>query len=359
MPTREQVFNSRELSGKFRRFADNSRNKMVQAKFRLGMPMLSWDPSKVEWDERQFTERLAPFIGFTDTAPETKVPDDVNKVARMTRIAHSVEIQGHKLFRERENGELTPNAVAYVDDAILEAVNRIERSLELLCSQSILDAVSISPAAVPGSKVTFSHSFGLQTWAYNIDSGGADFATTTTNLVKQVALIVNKYKQNAGMLPGQTIMNSLTEQYFTDNDDLLTLLQNPAAFAAVIKSDARVFSVLNGLNLANLLWSKHVGGYKADGSTWSEFITTDKIVFMPEDAALKSVLAMAEGYGLLPAGLWGSPERASDLIVQSPTPGYSAYAELKVNPIRVVIHFEWIGLPIVTWPKGLLVATVS
>ena len=357
MATRESVLGSRELSGMIKTFADNSRNSVCTGIYRGGRAIVSDDPKHVEWDERVFSERLAPVVGFTEAPPVGVLPSEKNKVARMAKIAEVVSIPADRLFYDRELGELKPNAKSVVADAVQDLLGKINRSVELLCALALLDNMVVNSTVIPGSKQAFTISWGNLTRAV-ADLG--DWSVETTKIVTEgIKPLVDYYRQNAGMLPSEILLNSATEGYLLKNEEVKELLQNPAYAANVFKSDHRDTAVLNGLGLGNMEWRKHLGGYKADGSTWTDFIPDDKVVVLPNEAARRDVLAMAEGYNLVPARLWGSPDDAASQIMRAPTVGISAYSEAKTRPMRVEIVGEWIGLPINLFPAGILVGTVA
>lgn len=354
MATREAVFGSRELSGMIKTFADNSRNELCTDLFKKGMRIVSDDPRRVEWDERTFNETLAPVVGMTEEPPALAMPSEKNKVASMIKLAHVVSIPAERLFYDREVGDLKPNAPSVVADALQDGLNRTMRSVELLCSLALLDNFVINSSVIPASKTpSFTLSWGNDTIT------ATDWSTTSTAIVStKVKAMVDQYRQNSGLLPGMALLNSTTEGYLLANAEIQDLLAGFPGAAAIYQSDHRGTAVMNGLGIGGMTWTKHLGGYKADGSTWTDFIATDKVVMLPQEAQLRGVLGFAEGYNLVPAKLWGQGGDAASQVMRAPSPGLSVYSELKTRPMRVELVIEWLGLPIIMHPKAVLVASV-
>ena len=353
MATREQVFGSRQINGKIKTFQDNSRNKFLTGLFMQAGTLESFEPNRVEWDERAFSESLAPVIGFSEAPPTTKAPTEKNKIATMAKVGHVISIPGERLFYEREVGQLTPNAESVVADAIIQGVKKIENTVELLCALALLDNMTINSSVVPGTKAPFTFSFGNDTIT------ATDWSVVSTLIASsKVKSICDQYRQNSGQLPGRIIINSTTESYLLSNTEIQALLANANGFMDVLKSDHRGAAVMNGLGIGNLLWEKHLGGYKPDETTWTEFVPTDKAIILPEDANLSETIAMGLGYSLIPSELWGSGGNAASQLERAPNPGLSVYSELKTQPMRVELVFEWVGMPLIKHPKGVLVASV-
>lgn len=356
MATTEGVFGSRELNGMVSTFADvNSRNGLFTSLFQKGQKIVSEDPNHVEWDKRTYAETLAPFVGASDAPPATALPTDSNQNTRMAKIGHVISIPGEKLFYTREVGELKPNAQSVVNAALKQGLDMIARSLELLAALALLDNFVINSTVVPGSKTAFgtASSFGNGTIA------NTDWSTTSTLIASsKIPAQVAQFRQNSGLTPAQIFINSVTETYLLQNVEIQGLLAGFHGAMAIMQANHAATSVMNGLGIGSLNWQKHIGGYKPDGTTWTEYLPTDKSIMLPEDAALPGVLGWAEGYNLIPSRLWGNGNDAASQLMRAPSPGLSVYSELKTQPMRVELIFEWRGTPLILHPPAVLVGSL-
>lgn len=356
MASRELVFGSRELSGLVRTYMDNSRNETFTDIFKKGQDMQSWDPNKVEWDEDEFSQLLAPFVGRSDAAPTTGRPKQKNKRAPMAKIAHVIEVPGEAFFYERDTGSLKPDAKAVSNKALMQGMNKVKRSIELLAALSLLDNLVINAGVVPGSKTSFgtAGNIGCDT----IDA--SDWSNTATLIATQkVKAICDQFRQNSGLLPSQLWLNSTTEGYLLENVEIQSLLHSFAGAYAILQSSHKGAAVMNGLGIGDLNWRKHLGGYRlTEGGNWVDYMPTDKAIILPEDGALPGVLGFAEGFNMVPVGVWGNGGDVTGQLVRAEKKGLTVYTQLKSNPWRVEFVFEWTGMTLVLFPKAVLVASV-
>lgn len=356
MATTEGVFGSRELSLMISTFASvNARNGLFRSLFQKGSKIVSEDPRHVEWDKRTYAETLAPFVGMTDAPPTTAMPKDSNQITRMAKIAHVISIPGDRLFYMREVGELKPNAQSVVNAALKQGLDMIDRSLELLAALALLDNFVINSTVVPGSKTAFgaASSFG------NGTISNTDWSNTASLIASSlIPAQVDQFRQASGLTPAQIFINTATELFLLKNVEIQGLLSGFQGAYAVLQNQHAATDVMNGLGIGNLKWQKHVGGYKPDSTTWTEYLPVDKSIMLPEDAALPGVLGWAEGYNLIPAQLWGNGGNAATQMMRAPSPGVSVYSELKTQPMRVELVFEWLGTPLILHPPAVQVGSL-
>lgn len=351
MPDLESVFGARELSSMITTFADDSRDKFFLDVFHKGEQLRPWDPNHIEWDDERYNRALAPVTGLSSPSPAGPLTTRIDKRAASIRVSEHVFIPAERLFYQRVGGELRPDAVAVVSRQLDNLRKKVMRTVEYLCASTLLGQVLINQQTVPGSTMSETIPWPVTPWKFT--AAWSDKATLIAS--KEIKALVDAYRKAVNNVPAFAFLNSNTESYLLQNDEIQLLCkQNPLYAASILFNDSRSTQVLNGLRLGNLEWQKHVGGYTPDRGTFTDFMPDKKLILLPQ--VLSDVLALAECSAAVPAQLWGN---AAAVGIDLMPPGFAAYTEVTSDPVGIKLIAVWIGLPVLKFPEAVFVAQVA
>jgi len=355
----EATFGTRTLTKALTTFADDSLDKFFLGIFEKG-DQLRPEGRLVEWDEQEYHRHLAPVVGHTSPFPKLEETTRKNKASSMMHVKLHKDIPGERLFFDRAAGSLRPNASDVVAREQRDLMLAIMKTVEWACAQTLQGALVVSRQTVPGSESEFTINWGLST---HTRSANWDLATTPI-VSDELPKIEAAYLQTSGMLPGTAILNDVTERYLKSNTEVKSWAKELYAAEALTSSinDARL---LRSMRLNGLEWRSNPGGFVPKGArpapgqtvAFQRYMADDKLIVLPPDQRLPDVIALALGHGIVPRTLWGG--EGSMGIELAPSPGWYSYSEAISNPPGVRLYAGWVGLPIVLFPKGVLVATVK
>ncbi|HZV03016.1 MAG TPA: major capsid protein [Planctomycetota bacterium] len=311
----------------------------------------------VTWDEVRMDRDLAPVTGPDSPAPRVKNLDRVRRQEYLASIKLYSDISGRKLYKERAPGSLLPNAEEVIANEIQNMRLKIQKTINYISVNLLLGALDINPVNIPGTEITIP----------TINPGVATYAKSQpwNNKATQILSIeLNQfvsgptgYVATAGRFPGLAIINNSVEGYLIQNSEIQEWLKFNFG-SSVGFSNPASSEVLSGMALGGLKWTKNVHGYVPTGTTtFTKFMPDDTVVLVPPEEELGEVLAMAEGYGIVPRNAYGT-ETANGIVDLAPSPGFYSYATAIENPVGVRLYAGWLGLPVIKFPKAVNVGKV-
>ncbi len=350
----EATFGVRTLTKVLTTFADDSLDKFFLGIFERA-DQIRPEGRLVEWDEERMHRHLAPIVGHTSPSPKLEETTRINKTSSMMHVKLHKDIPGERLFFDRAAGSLRPNAGGVIAKELRDLALAVMKTVEWACASTLQGRLSVNERTVPGSESSFELAWNVSTYLRQ-----ANWSEPDTKIVSdELPQIEAAYLHGSGMLPSSAILNDVTKRYFHGNDEVRDWAKEVYAAEALTSSitDARL---LKSMNLAGMSWQSNPGGYVPkegpNAGTFQRFMGDDRVVILPADQRLPDVLALALGHGIVPRNLWGNEGQMG--IELAPSPGWYAYSEATSNPPGVRLYAGWVGLPIVLFPQGILVATV-
>src|SRR2546423_3498875 len=165
------------------------------------------------------------------------------------------------------------------------------------------------------------------------------------------------YVAQAGRFPGLALINNSVEGYLIANTEVQSWLKYNFGGSVGFSNPAST-EVMGGMAVGGLKWLKNVHGYVPSGkTTFTKFMPDGTVILLPPEEELGEILAMAEGYGIVPRNAFGS-ENANGVVDLAPSPGFYSYATAIENPAGVRIYVGWLGLPVIKFPKAVNVGMV-
>lgn len=351
----ERLFGVRSLNGKVEAFGrDVIRTNVFTSKFKAGRPLMAEDGT-CEWDEIQFSRALAPVTGHAAKFPEGADLTQVNRRSAVAHIKRSKRLDPYRMFWERAPGQLKPDAKAYVEARMQDAVNEISATIEYLCAESMRGTLTVNSTNIPDSTQAFTISYSPNT--YTASNG---WATASTKILSaEIPALKQDVEQLCGMAPAQAIAGSTVEAYFTGNTEVQAFGVSQLGERFITQSGSQRGPMLGGLAVGGLSWTATEGGYVPVGGSFTRYMpTTDEAIVLPADSELRDVLGFAEGRGLIPAQEYGPASAAAELIAPAPQAGFYAYAMLEGNGPFILLNVGYVGLPVVLRPSAVCVANL-
>jgi hypothetical protein len=244
-----------------------------------------------------------------------------------------------------------------VDTVLRDLVKAIRKTIEYACARSLAGSLVVSPATIPGSQVTFT-----VTYAVNTYTAAASWATAGTGILSsELPALKRDHLQTSGMLGRQVIADGTVIGHIYANTQVQAFLQNMLgerfAGAGVVMQGA----AFDSFALGDLAWASNEAGYVPQGGSYTKYMpATDNLFLLPADGELRDVLGMALGRGFVPAigPEVSSAEAAGAQWMPAPSRGYYSYAVRSMNPPGVQVFTGWVGLPLVMFPAGVTLADV-
>lgn len=352
MAAQDPIFGVDSLTETITSFANEPDSDRITGLFRAGRSIECLGDS-VSWDEIEMHRHLAPITGADSPSIHQ---GQATKRVRSSALAHikiSKTIQGSKLFKERGPGSLASNADEVLAYELKDLQKMIGASVEYLCTSALLGTITVSNSTIPGTTVSFTVSFSPNTYSYS-----GDWATVSTKLASaEIPALMKDHRAASGMIPRIAITEPDVTGYILANTEAQTLLKN-AVGAAWLQRSAFDDRFGPGLQVGGLDFRTSDGVYTPEGGAATRFFTADRVVTLPGESEMGGVLGLAEGYGVVPTGPAFGAEGASGLRL-APTKGYYAYSMPSGDPAGVKLVAGWVGLPILLFPSGVTVATVS
>lgn len=357
----ERLVGTRVLAGLVEVFAaEEAMNRAASSKFQASArkiePLLD---GSFEWDEVQFPRHIAPVVGAESPAVAVTPLGLItrNSAPAHARISHW--IPGAKLFGQRGAGELLPNAAATIDREIRGGVKLLGNLKEYLAMRALFGSVVVSNATIPGTKVPFTLSFGLNTY-----TATDDWSLSTARIVdSELTALRLDYMQAMGLNLSQVITGATIGDYLRRNSGIVNLLA-PMLGRQLVESAGELFSraAVAGIRFGDMDWQLTEEGYVPEGGSFTRYIpATDKFVAMPADGLLGDVLGQCEGFGLVPKNMDVIPADGSSAAASmgpAPSRGNYAYALMTLDPLGVKIVQGWCGIYVILTPNGLIVCDV-
>lgn len=356
--TLERLFGLRALAGMVEVFGrEEAMSRAAVSQFEANAQRV--DPQvdgSFEWDEIRYGRHLAPVQGRG--APSITITP-LSRVVRSSAPANvgpiSVFIPAHRLHSQRGDGELLPNAPAVVAREMRNGVKLIGNTKEYLAMRALFGTVTVNNSTIPGTTAPFTLSFSPNTGTATISwaNNASPLASSELTLMKL------DYSQNYGAMPAVCIAGQTVIDYMRGNSEILSLLgQQYGVQLATSIAELFAQAAFQGLRIGDLQWRVTEEGYVPEGGSFTRYIpATDKIAVLPEPAAQREVLGLAEGYGLVPA-MGGDvlPVSGAAFATQlAPSRGMWAYAVRKTNPLGVEVIMGWNGIYLLLTPDGVLV----
>jgi hypothetical protein len=348
--TLESTFGVRTLTRAIQTFAQEPSQKFFTNLFRAGS-QLTVEGRTFEWDEVALPRNAAPIVGEDSPFPKVPVTDKTVRQSPLVHVKLSVDIPASRLFLEREPGALRPNARKILANELAALQKRIAVTLEYLSVSALLGSINTTEIEGSEAQVTLSQ----ETTAL---AESAPWSNPATKILSdEIPKIVERYVSAAGRLPGLAVLNDQAERSLLKNQEIKEWAQHQYG-ASVLFSNSASEKVLEGLGLGGLDWRKAIGVYKDKTGAITRFLSSSKVIVLPPANELDGVVALAEGYGFVPRSLWGD-EAGAGLVERAPSPGYYAYSEASANPVGIRLYAGWVGLPVLLWPTGVLILSIS
>jgi hypothetical protein len=346
----DRLMGVQSLNGKVEAFGrDVTRTTVFTRKFRSGRQLATED-GQTMWDEVQYSRGLAPVVGHMGRFPEG---GPLTKLVRRSAVAHikrAKRLDPTRMFYERETGTLRPNAQAYVEGEMRDAVNEITATYEYMAAESMRGTLTVNSTNVPGSTQTFTISYTPNT--YTATSSWANPGTLI--LSSEVPLLKQDIEQTSGLAPAQVIGGATVNGFVVGNTQVTNFAQQQLGEKFITQGAVREGPMLGGLMVGGLSWQITEGGYIPEGGSFTRFLpTTDEAIVLPADSELVDVLGYAEGRGLVPRQQYGPASSAAELIAPAAQVGFYAYATLEGNGPFVLLHIGYVGLPVVLRPQAV------
>lgn len=352
MAAPDPIFDVESLTSTITSFSNEADSGAVTNLFRAGRPIECLGDS-VSWDEIEMHRHLAPISG--PDAPSSHQGQATKRV-RSSALAHikvSKMIPGSKLYKERGPGSLSANAEEVLSYELKDLQKMIAASVEYLSASALLGTITVNNTTIPGSTVSFSVAYSPNTY-----TAGTWSSASTKIVSSEIVDLMKDHRAASGMVPKIAITEPDVTGYIMQNTEAQTMLSN--AFGAAFLQRSAFDPSLNdsGLQIGGLDFRTSDGVYVPEGGSATRYWTADRIALLPAAKELGGVLAMAEGYGIVPDGPAFGAAGSSGLRM-APSKGYYAYSMPCGDPAGVKLVAGWVGLPILLFPSGVTVATVS
>ncbi len=311
----------------------------------------------VTWDEVRMDRDLAPVVGPDSPAPRVKNLDRTRRQEYLANIKLYTDISGRKLYKERAPGSLLPNAEEVIANEIQNMRLKIQKTINYIAVNLLLGALDINDVNIPGTEMTIpTIKPGVATYTKTLS--WADKATPIlSGELEEFVSGKQGYVATAGRFPGLALINNTVEGYLISNTEVQEWLKYNYGGSVGFSNPASP-EVLSGMAIGGLKWQKNVHGYVPQGkNVFTKFMPDGTVILLPPEEELAEILAMAEGYGIVPRNAFGS-ENANGLVELAPSPGFYAYATALENPAGVRLYVGWLGLPIIKFPKAVNVGIV-
>lgn len=307
----------------------------------------------VQWDETDFPRRLAPVVGDESAFPAVNPNDKKPQAAPLIHLKVSKKLDAYKLLEWRYAGLRDADVRRSIEDELGGMIKIIKSSVEYICANALLGTIDTSQ--IEGSEYSVQFSYGVTTQTIGQWSN-----TGTDILGVEIPKISSKFVQTLGRQPGVTIFNDNLEKELLQNTSLKGWLQYQYAASAIFAS-MTTDQVMQNTKLGGLDWRKSFGGYVPTGGSFTRFMSDNKIITLPMQGELGSLLTMAEGYGAIPTNVYGGGDGAAAATAfrRAGAPGLYAYSVGTHNPAGVELYVGYRFFPVVKYAPGVLVTTVT
>lgn len=306
----------------------------------------SGDKSVAMWREVALSRKPAPFVGRRQAGVGAEGVDDALKTCVMADVR--MESQPIPL------DEITSETAAQNILAQERVSNRkrLAISREILASGVLKGSAVINSSTVPGSKVSFTLTFGVTAL-----TPAASWATSTTPIASQeLDAFQQTYHDACGLEFKRLIVDGLVKRYVRQNSEVINLVSGvkpdgDQGVRLVTDPNTVLGPGFASFELEGLMWDVHRTKANIAG-TLTKYLGDKQLIALPDDSELPMVLAYAQGYGAIPREAIGS-ENVAGMGFRAPQRGEYSYAYTIPSPAAVVIVDGWRGLFMLTHPEAV------
>jgi hypothetical protein len=348
--TLESSFGIQTLSAAIETFGDEPSQGVFTKLFESGRKIMV-DGRTHEWDEIQRPRNLAPVVGEDSPFKAGALTDKKKKNSPIVDLKMFVDIPASKLFRERWAGSLGANVPLMIASELKTIQMRLAKTIEYLCANALLG--SIDTSNIEGSEFTV-----ILQQTTSTGNQAAAWSTAGTKIVSdEIPKAVADFVAKTGAQPKIVLLNDVAERSLLKNTEIQTWAQYNNGGRA-LQSNPSAPQVFGGLGLGGFDWQKAIGVYTdKNGTAGTRYWPDTKVAFLPDQSMLTEVLALAKGYGAIPQKAFGAAQ--DELVTRAPTPGYYAFAEAISSPVGIRLYAGWAGLPVLLFPGGVYILTIS
>lgn len=338
------------LTGLVKTFADQADNRACTELFqKFGRTLLPAGDT-VGWEEVEFSRHLAPVAGPDSPHTRAKLLGRGKRSSAMAWVKAYKDIPSSHLFLHRAPGSDMADAEAVLAMEAEDLGNIIQNTREYLAAGALLGLIDVNPQTVPGSEVSFKVDFGNH--AFKALAPWDDKSTKIRSV--ELVRLKKEFKDTSGMRAEVSITTPEVEGFLTGNDEVreLSKEQLGAVMLRNLPPNTPQWEQFGGMS-----WRFCDGVYRPEGQPVKEYFPTDKVVVLPSQGKLGTVLGWAEAKTHVPAGpVFGTAQAAAGMVKE--LRGTYAYAELRTDPLGIRLYAGWAGLPIVLNPRALTVFQV-
>lgn len=352
----QRLLGLRSLNGKVEAFGkDVTRTGVFRQKFQSYGRKLVAEDGTFEWDEVTYGRGLAPVTGHAAPFPEGNPLGTVHRKSSVVHIKRMRRLDPYRMHYEREPGTLRPNAAAYVEREMKEAMNEIMATHEYLSAESLRGTVTVNPTNIPGSTQSFTITYSPNTY-----TASNSWATAATKIISvELNQLKADVEQTCGLSPAQVIGGAAVNGYITGNSEITNYAAPLMGQRFIEQGSVREGPMLGGLLVGGLTWTITEGGYVPEGGAFTRYLpTVDEAIVLPPDGELSEVIGWVEGRGMIPAQQYGPASAAADLCAPAPQQGWYAFAMLDGNGPAILLCVGYVGNPVVLRPAAVCVANL-
>lgn len=346
----ESIFGVESLTGLVRSFASEPGNRVCTDVFKQGRQLLP-EGSTVAWEEQQYSRHLAPVTGrdapHVGVAPTTVIP----KATAMAHIKVYKDLPAGALLDRRAPGQMGADDRAVLNEALEDLGILIKNTVERMCALLLsTGSITVNTTNFPGSQVAFTITF----TGFNTFTVGASWATAGTKiLTTELVSLERSFRAAAGKEMGRLIHNAGVKQYLLTNTEIKEFMVQLLGPQILQQGPKNLGEVAQNLNIGGYSWQQADGVFKPQGGSATRYFADNKLAVLPQ-GNLKDSIAMAEGYGYVPAGHYAMGSGAG-LVRKAPQRGVYAYAAVNPDVPSVRIYAGWVGLPVLLTPQDLTI----
>jgi len=337
------------LTGMIKLFSEQRDNRSCTALFTSRARPLVPDGDAASWDEVEYSRHMAPVSGPDSPHPQAKRTHTRKRSSAMAYVKAYKDLPSSHLFLNRAPGSDMADAEAVLAIELEDLANLIANTKEFLACGALLGKIDVNALTVPGSDINFSVEFG------NHQAQAQDPWSDPATKIRGDELIRLKqlYKDASGLNAQIGITEPSVEGMLVKNTEI-------REFAKEVLG----LQVLQSMNLqgTNPQWSE-LGGlnfrftdgtYKPEGGPVTRYFPAGKLLVLPAEQRLGTVLGWAQGKVHVPNGpVYANVAGALGMIRE--VRGTYAYAEMRTDPMGVRIYAGWHGLPVILNPNAVMV----
>lgn len=308
----------------------------------------------VEYDKVLMPKEAAPITSAGGEFVAVENLQTKNETIRAVDIKLCKLIEAHKLYSDRNAGELRDNAPAVIRREQRGLAKQINTTRELLAAQTLKGSVSIGPSQIPSMEAgkAISYSFG----DVNSFTVSASWATAGTKIFStDVPALKTDYFQTARIPLGTVLVDGKIPGYLAANTELQGWLQSGDRLAEKILMGRDISGpAMDGFQLGGLDWQVNENGYDVSGA-FTKFLGDNVLVGLPRMEYMEDVLGWAECKGEIPRTAIASGAGAEQAVVQAPSAGIYSFAAVNTNPVGIMLFMGWSGTFVLKHEGGVIV----